>query len=61
MLSSFLITLILVGVGLYLLNTLVPMDAKIKTVVNAIVLVIVFLYTLKTFGVISSTHLPQLK
>ena len=61
MLITFLITLMLVGVGLYLLNTLVPMDGKIKTVINVVVVVAVFLYILSSFGVLSGTALPHLK
>lgn len=47
---SFLIMLIIVGVVLYLLNTLVPMDGRIKTVINVVVLLCVFLYVLEFFG-----------
>lgn len=49
---SFIITLIIVGVLLYLLNTLVPMDARIKTVINVVVLLFVLLYVLQGFGVL---------
>lgn len=52
MLISFLITLVVVGVLLYLLNTLVPMDGRIKTVINVVVLLGVFIYALSAFGVL---------
>lgn len=58
---SFLITLIIIGVCLYLLNTLVPMDDKIKTVINVVVLLVVFLYVLQIFGVFPAGSLPHLK
>jgi hypothetical protein len=61
MLISFLITLIVVGVVLYLLNTLVPMDARIKTVINVVVLLCVFLYALQAFGIISGHNFPSLR
>ena len=61
MLISFLITLVIVGVVLYLLNTLVPMDSRIKTVINVIVLLCVFLYVLSAFGVIPAHTFPSLK
>jgi len=56
---SLLIMLVIIGVVLYLLNTLVPMDPKIKTVINAVVCVIVFLYVLQAFGVFHG--MPQFK
>lgn len=61
MLATLLITLIVVGVLLYLFNTLVSMDARIKTVINVVVLLCVFLYVLEAFGVISSASLPHLR
>jgi uncharacterized protein YhhL (DUF1145 family) len=51
MLISFIITLIIVGVVLYLVNTLLPIDARIKTVINVVVLICVLLYTLQFFGI----------
>lgn len=59
MLISLLIVLVIVGVALYLLNTLVPMDGRIKTVINVVVLLAVFLYVLQAFGFIGS--FPHLK
>jgi hypothetical protein len=61
MLISFLITLVIVGVCLYLLNTLVPMSPKIKTVINVVVLVMVFFYVLSAFGVIPASSFPHLR
>jgi hypothetical protein len=58
---SLLIALVVIGVLLYLLNVLVPMDSRIKTVINAIVFLIVFLYVLQAFGVIHSHNLPLLR
>jgi hypothetical protein len=45
------IMLILVGVGLYLINTLIPMDAKIKQILNVVVVIVVILWLLRSFGV----------
>lgn len=39
-LLSLIILLVVAGVGLYLLNTLVPMDAKIKRIINVLVTVV---------------------
>jgi hypothetical protein len=45
-----LIVLILIGVVLYLVNTLIPMDPKIKTIINVVVVVLVLLYLVQVFG-----------
>lgn len=47
---SIVITLAVIGVLLYLLNTLVPMDGKIKTVINVVVIIAVCLWLLSAFG-----------
>lgn len=60
MLISFLIVLIIVGVVLYLFNTLVTMDAKIKTVINVVVFLAVFLYALQSFGIMPANGLLHL-
>jgi hypothetical protein len=60
MLISFIVTLIIIGVLLYLVNTLIPMDSRIKTVINVVVLILVLLYTLSAFGILpmnTSSHL----
>jgi hypothetical protein len=50
-LLGIIITLAIVGVLLYLFNTLVTMDNRIKTVINVIVLLAVFLWLLCAFHV----------
>ena len=51
MLISVIVMLVIVGFILYLLNTLIPMDGKIKIIINAVVLLAVFFYVLQLFGV----------
>lgn len=51
---TLLIILILVGVGLYLVNTLIPMDARIKKIINVVVILLVVLWLLDVFGLFSS-------
>ena len=46
-----LIVLVVVGVLLWLINTYVPMDAKIKKIVNIVAIVAVILWLLNVFGV----------
>jgi len=48
---SLLVTLVIVGVILYLLNALVPMDGRIKLVINALVCLFLFLYLLDVLGI----------
>ena len=50
-LLSVLITLIVAGVLLWLVNTYIPMDVKIKKILNAVVVIIVILWLLNVFGV----------
>lgn len=44
------ITLIVIGVLLWLMNQYVPMDAKIKRIINIVVIVAVVLWLLRAFG-----------
>ena len=52
-LIGILVVLVVVGVLLYIANTLLPIDARIKVVINAIVLLVVFLWILEAFGLFS--------
>jgi len=55
-LITIVIALIAVGVLLWLVNTYIPMDAKIKKIINIVVLVVVVLWLLNVFGI-----LPELR
>ena len=46
------ITLIVVGVLLWLVNNYIPMDAKIKNILNIVVVIAVVLWLLSVFGVL---------
>lgn len=50
-LVTLVITLIVVGVLLWLVNTYIPMDGKIKKILNIVVVVVVVLWLLNVFGV----------
>lgn len=50
-LVTIVITLIVAGVLLWLVNTYIPMDGKIKTILNIVVVVVVILWLLNVFGV----------
>jgi hypothetical protein len=47
------LTLIVVGVLLWLINTYIPMQSTIKSIINAVVVIAVVLWLLVGFGVIS--------
>ena len=48
-LISLVLVLIVIGVLLWLINTYIPMDAKIKKIINAVVVVAVVLWVLGIF------------
>ena len=50
------VLLVLVGVGvlLWLVNTYLPMDAKIKNILNIVVVIVVVLWLLRAFGILGS-------
>lgn len=50
------ITLVVVGVVLYLINSFVPMDGKIKTILNWAVVVIVVIWLLQSLGLLGSLN-----
>lgn len=49
-LMTVLLTLVVVGVLLWLVNTYIPMDAKIKQILNVVAVVGVVLWVLNAFG-----------
>jgi hypothetical protein len=53
-LITLIITLIVVGVLLWLVNSYIPMDAKIKSILNIVVVIAVILWLLSAFGVIGA-------
>ena len=50
-LVTIVITLIVVGVLLWLVNSYIPMDGKIKKILNIVVVVVVVFWLLNVFGV----------
>ena len=51
-LISLAVTLIVIGVLLWLVNTYIPMDGKIKKILNVVVVVCVVLWLLFAFGIL---------
>ncbi len=62
-LIAIIVTLIIIGVLLWLVNSYIPMDHKIKSIINVIVVIAVILWLLSAFGIIGSggdIDMPQL-
>lgn len=55
------ITLVVVGVLLYLLNNYVPMDHKIKSIINIVVVIVVALWVLQAVGLLGSLQNIRLR
>jgi hypothetical protein len=53
-LISVVVVLIVVGVLLWAANTYIPMDGKIKSIMNVVVVIAVVLWLLSAFGVLGS-------
>lgn len=51
------IVLIIVGVVLWLINRFIPMDGKIKQILNIVVVIAVIIWLLKAFGLLSGINL----
>ena len=48
------LTLIVVGVLLWLVNRYIPMQSTIKSILNAVVVIAVVIWLLRIFGLLSS-------
>ncbi len=55
-LVNLVLILVAVGVVLWLVNTYVPMDGKIKGILNAVVVIGVVIWLLQVFGLMSNSH-----
>jgi hypothetical protein len=53
-LINLVIVLIVVGVLLWLVNAYIPMDGKIKKILNIVVLIAVVLWLMQAFGILGS-------
>lgn len=55
-LVNLVVTLIVVGVLLWLVNTYIPMDRKIKSILNVVVVIFVILWILSGTGLLSGLN-----
>jgi uncharacterized membrane protein YhdT len=63
-LINLIITLIIVGVLLWLVNAYIPMDGKIKKILNIVVVICVVVWLLSAFGIIGHSgdiRVPQVR
>ena len=63
-LISLVVTLIVVGVLLWLINAYIPMDGKIKQILNIVVVIVVVLWLLSAFGILGhggDIRVPQVR
>jgi hypothetical protein len=49
---NLLITLVVVGVILWLVNNYLPMDGKIKSILNVVVVIAVIIWLLRAFAIV---------
>jgi len=63
-LISLVLTLIVVGVLLWLVNAFIPMDSKIKKILNVVVVICVVVWVLYAFGILGrggDIRVPQMR
>lgn len=53
MLIHIVVVLIIIGILLWAINQFIPMDAKIKQILNVVVVIAVLLWLLQQFGLLS--------
>lgn len=61
-LISLVVTLVVIGVLLWLVNTYIPMDGKIKKILNVVVVICVVVWLLFAFGILNHSgdiQVPQ--
>lgn len=51
-LLNLIVTLVVVGIALWAINTYLPMDRKIKSILNVVVVILVIVWLLRGFGLL---------
>jgi hypothetical protein len=51
-LIGLIVTLVIIGLILWLINNYLPMDQKIKTILNVAVVIVVILWLIQAFGLL---------
>ena len=55
-LLNVIVVLVVVGVVLWLINTYIPMDRKIKSILNVVILIAVVFWLLQAFGLLGALN-----
>lgn len=55
------ITLVVVGLILWAINTFIPMDGKVKTLLNVVVIIVLIFWLLSAFGVVDVLNRPVVR
>jgi hypothetical protein len=55
-LLTIIVTLVVVGVLLWAINTYIPMAKPVKTILNVVVVVVLCIWLLQAFGILDSLH-----
>ena len=57
-LLSLILTIVVVGVLLWLINTYIPMQAAVKKILNVVVVIILIIWILNAFGLVGLLNRP---
>jgi hypothetical protein len=57
-LISLMLTIVVVGVILWLINTYIPMQVTVKKILNAVVIIVLILWLLRAFGLLGTLNRP---
>ena len=55
-LLNIVLVLVVVGVGLWAINTYIPMARPVKTILNVVVVAVLVVWLLQVFGIIGSIN-----
>ncbi len=55
-LLTLILVLVVVGVLLWLVNNYIPMDGKIRSILNAVVVILVVVWLLQAFGLLGAIN-----
>ena len=53
MILNLIITLVILGVILWLLNSYAPIPRKVKTILNVVIVIVALIWLLRVFGVLN--------
>lgn len=53
-LLTIILVIVVVGVLLWAINSFIPMDSKIKSILNIVVVIVLILWLLQAFGILGS-------